>query len=114
MLANRLRAEYWFKNHPEILERALYPVFLIAGLQRTGTTKLQRLLAADRDTRPVLSWEALNPAPPVKGYPEKDNRIKEARLSEKALQVLSPSFLQFTRWSIWLPRKIYCCLIFPL
>ena len=45
LLAIRLRAENWFKKHPGILEQQLYPVTLICGLQRTGTTKLHRLLA---------------------------------------------------------------------
>ena len=63
LLAVRLRAEDLFKKHPEILEQELYPVMLVIGLQRTGTTKLQRLLASDPGNRALLSWEALNPAP---------------------------------------------------
>ena len=43
MLSVRLRAEDYFKKHPEILEQPLYPVIVIIGLQRTGTTKLHRL-----------------------------------------------------------------------
>ncbi len=69
LLKNRLRAEYYFKKHPEILEQELYPVWMIAGLQRTGTTKLQRLLNADPDNRVMASWEAINPAP----IPEENN-----------------------------------------
>ena len=83
LLATRLKAEWWFKKEPGILDQALYPVMLIAGLQRTGTTKLQRLLSSDPDTRSLLSWEALNPAPPVTG---KDNRIGFAKTTEKALK----------------------------
>ena len=92
LLAVRLRAEDLFKKHPEILEQELYPVLVVIGLQRTGTTKLQRLLASDPDNRALMSWEALNPAP-IKG--DKDdgrNRIKVARTSEKALKVMSPGF----------------------
>lgn len=89
LLATRLKAEWWFKKEPRILEQPLYPVMLIAGLQRTGTTKLQRLLSSDPDTRSLLSWEALNPAPPVKG---KDNRIGFAKTSEKALKYMAPGF----------------------
>lgn len=92
LLAVRLRAEALFKKHPEILEEPLYPVELIIGLQRTGTTKLQRLLASDPDTRALLSWEALNPAP-INGD-DKDGkaRIKIAKVSEKALSMMSPGF----------------------
>ena len=62
-MATRLRAEKWLEQHPEILEEELYPVKLICGLQRTGTTKLHRLLAADPDNRTLYSWEAINPVP---------------------------------------------------
>jgi hypothetical protein len=92
LLSVRLRAEYYFSKHPEILEQELYPVSVIVGLQRTGTTKLQRLLAADPDTRALLSWEALNPAPIKNDSSDGRHRIKAARMSEKALKVMSPGF----------------------
>lgn len=92
LLAIRLRAENDFKKHPEILEQELYPVQLICGLQRTGTTKLQRLLAADPDNRVLLSWEAINPVPLSDKPTEQQERIKAARLSEKALKLMSPGF----------------------
>ncbi len=92
LLTVRLRAEELFKKHPEILEQELYPVQLVIGLQRTGTTKLQRLLASDPDTRALLSWEALNPAPVNGDTFDGKERIKIARTSEKALKILSPGF----------------------
>ena len=92
LLATRLRAEYWFKKHPEILDQDLYPVTLIAGLQRTGTTKLHRLLGSDPDNRTLLSWEALNPAPFLNHNPDRDPRIKFARMAENALKIMSPTF----------------------
>jgi len=92
LLSVRLRAEDLFKKYPEILNRELYPVMLVIGLQRTGTTKLQRLLASDPDNRALLSWEAINPAP-IKGDTKNgDERIKIARTSEKALKMMSPGF----------------------
>jgi hypothetical protein len=63
LLSIRLRAEYFFKKHPQILEQELYPAWIIVGLQRTGTTKLQRLLAEDPDHRVIPSWEVINPIP---------------------------------------------------
>ncbi len=92
LLAVRLRAEDLFRKHPEILEQELYPVQLVIGLQRTGTTKLQRLLAADPDTRALLSWEALNPAPVNGDTFDGKKRIKIAQTSEKALKIISPGF----------------------
>ncbi|HEY9115459.1 MAG TPA: sulfotransferase, partial [Bacteroidales bacterium] len=92
VLAVRLRAEDLFKKHPEILEQELYPVMLVIGLQRTGTTKLQRLLASDPDNRALLSWEALNPAPINGDMKDGKERIKFAKMSENALKIMSPGF----------------------
>jgi hypothetical protein len=92
LLAVRLRAEYWFKKHPEILEQELYPVNLICGLQRTGTTKLHRLLAADPENRVLSGWEAINPVPLNENPDEIDKRMKAARISEKALRLMAPGF----------------------
>ena len=92
LLTVRLRAEYWFKKHPEILEQPVYPPILIAGLQRTGTTKLQRLLAADPNNRVLRSWEALNPAPALNYPAGRDRRVAFARTSERALRLMAPGF----------------------
>ncbi len=92
LLSNRLRAEYYFKKYPEILEQEVYPVWMIAGLQRTGTTKLQRLLNADPDNRVLASWEAINPAPFPGDNGDNDRRIKKARMAEKALKIMAPGF----------------------
>jgi len=92
LLNVRLRAEDYFKKYPEILEQELYPVMMIIGLQRTGTTKLHRLLSSDPDTRSISSWEALNPAP-IKGDDKTGvERKKLAKTSEKALKIMSPGF----------------------
>jgi hypothetical protein len=92
LLSVRLRAEQYFKKYPEILDQELYPVMLVIGLQRTGTTKLQRLLASDPDNRAVLSWEALNPAPINGDDTTGRERIKIAKTSVKALKYMSPGF----------------------
>jgi hypothetical protein len=62
------------------------------GLQRTGTTKLQRLLASDPDNRAILSWEAINPAPIKEDSKNGEERIKIAKTSVKALKLMSPGF----------------------
>lgn len=91
-LSVRLRAEDCFKKYPEILEQEIYPVTMIIGLQRTGTTKLQRLLASDPDYRSLSSWEALNPAPIGGDISSGCKRIKKAKTSVRALKYLSPGF----------------------
>ena len=71
LLTIRLRAEYFFNRYPGILDQQLYPAWIIIGLQRTGTTKLQRLLATDPDHRVIPSWEVINPVPMDLEYFEK-------------------------------------------
>ncbi|MDX2303464.1 MAG: sulfotransferase [Microscillaceae bacterium] len=93
ILENRLRATYYFKKHPEILEQEVDPLWVITGLQRTGTTKLHRLLSADPTTRSLFSWEALNPAPIIgKEQQKPDPRIRLAQNSEKGLRYIAPDF----------------------
>ncbi len=110
LLNIRLRAEYLFKNHPEILEQDIYPAWIIIGLQRTGTTKLHRLLSADPDHRFIPSWEVINPLPlnsnlythhlttspthQLTNSPthHPDKRLKIARTSAKAVKFMSPGF----------------------
>lgn len=90
-LANRLRAQELLRQHPDIADMALPPVILITGLQRTGTTLLHRLLASDPSNRALLSWEAINPVPPVNGH-TRDPRPAFARTSQRALSFLAPDF----------------------
>jgi hypothetical protein len=93
VLSNRLRAQALFERHPEILREEISAPIFIAGLQRTGTTMLHRLLAADPGLRSLASWEALNPAP-LKSRPwhRRDPRIGAAVLAERGLQYLAPDF----------------------
>ena len=91
-LVTRLRVEALLKEHPEIHDIELGKLVLIAGLQRTGTTTLHRLIAADPQMRSLVSWEALNPVPlpGENGNPAK--RIRQARLAEKSLAYIAPEF----------------------
>lgn len=92
-LSHRLRTEALCKAHPEILQQDLGKIIVIAGLQRTGTTTLHRLLAADPDIRALSSWEALNPTPLDKEEPGKPKkRIAQAKAAERGLAYLAPEF----------------------
>ena len=92
-LVNRLRAEDWFKKKPEILEQELLPVYLITGLQRTGTTRLQRLLSQQKEARGLYTWEALNPAP-IKSWVEQNKRQRHGKSASRAIKWLAPDFNQ--------------------
>lgn len=93
VLGNRLRARRLLERHPEVSDQVLAPPVVVTGLQRTGTTLLHRLLAADPNVRSLGAWEALNPAPFSpwsRGGP--DRRRALARLSERALAYMAPDF----------------------
>ncbi|NTV82916.1 MAG: sulfotransferase [Bacteroidales bacterium] len=92
LLAIRLRAEALFRRYPDILAQPLLPAWVILGLQRTGTTKLHRLLASDDQNRVLLSWEAINPVPLNDHNGKPDKRIAIARTSENALRLMAPGF----------------------
>jgi hypothetical protein len=92
-LETRLRAEAMIRRHPEILDIPIEAPIVIAGLQRTGTTMLHRLLASDPRVRSLASWEALSPVPERLGAPrDRDPRIRAAVLAEKGLKAMAPEF----------------------
>ncbi|MCZ0935875.1 MAG: sulfotransferase [Gemmatimonadetes bacterium] len=92
-LAVRLRAERLLREHPEILDVDLGRILLIAGLQRTATTTLHRLLAADPGTRALSAWEVLSPVPlegEGRGPPQR--RMRQAKRAARAIGFLAPDF----------------------
>jgi hypothetical protein len=97
-LVNRLRLEELSERHPEIRAQPVEAPVFIVGLQRTGTTLLHRLLTCDPALRPLLSWEALNPAPfPAarsirRTRPGRDPRMRLAETAERGLRYLAPDF----------------------
>jgi len=97
-LVNRLRLEDLCVRHPEIREQPVEAPVFIVGLQRTGTTLLHRMLTCDPALRPLLSWEALNPAPfpATPGWRRvragRDPRMRLAETAERGLRYLAPAF----------------------
>ena len=63
LLRDRLYAQMWFKRHPEILSRPIRNPVVIVGPMRSGTTRLHRLLAADRRFAHLRSFETISPVP---------------------------------------------------
>ena len=93
-LANRLRAETLLRQHPEVHGIDLGKVVVIAGLQRTGTTVLHRLIASHPRMRSLLAWEALRPAPAgTSGHRDARRRIGWAKTVERAVGYLAPALL---------------------
>lgn len=81
LLANRLRMKRDFALHPEIAEQPVKGPLVIMGVARSGTTKLQKVLAASGDFNFLTFWQNFNWASDtgVPGEPL-DRRIAEADL----------------------------------
>jgi len=93
VLVNKLVAQDTINRHPEILDIEVEAPIVIAGLARTGTTMLHRMIAHDPTVRSLASWEALNPAPPEKKrWGKKDPRFAQAAAAAKGLKYMSPGF----------------------
>ena len=79
LLANRLRMARDVQRHPEILEQTVKGPIIVMGLARSGTTKLQKALAASGDVNFFTFWQGFNWAS-VSGEPNEPTgqRIAEA------------------------------------
>ncbi|MBW8753086.1 MAG: sulfotransferase [Sphingomonadales bacterium] len=79
LLTNRLRMKRDFAAHPEIAEQPLTGPLVIMGVARSGTTKLQKVLAASGDFNFLTFWQNFNWAS-VSGVPGEptETRIAEA------------------------------------
>ncbi len=93
-LKTRLRAEALIKRHPEILDVKVEAPIVIAGLQRTGTTMLHRLLSQDPGLRALYSWEAISPVPAERPSKlvKRDPRVLAAKVAENGLRYMAPEF----------------------
>src|ERR1700739_325140 len=63
-LRMRLRAQEWIRRHPEILQERIAAPTVVVGMMRSGTTLLQRLLAADPRFNCAYGWEGGEVGPP--------------------------------------------------
>ncbi len=80
------------ETHPRIFERKITrPIFIIGG-SRTGTTLLQRLLAADPNNRSPLLWEMSAATIIANGSkPEIDAAMKKAEMGQQLLKFVNPT-----------------------
>ena len=91
LLTHRLRIQELIQRHPEILDEPIERPLIIVGLQRTGTTKLQNVLACDDKWNTPFLWEALFPVPfPDETPGDPRPRIEAARAWSKALYEAAP------------------------
>ncbi|MCW2786062.1 MAG: putative sulfotransferase [Marmoricola sp.] len=62
-LRMRLRAVEWQRRYPEIAAEVIEAPIVVVGMMRSGTTLLQRLLAADPRFACAHGWEVIEVAP---------------------------------------------------
>lgn len=62
-LRMRLRAQEWFRRHPDIADEVIHAPLVVVGMMRSGTTLVQRLLAADPRLHCAYGWEVVEVAP---------------------------------------------------
>ena len=91
LVDERLRADALLAAHPEVGERALPVRFVVAGLARSGTTFLHRLLACDPDVEFLPTWQAFRPVPPAVGP---DTRRADAVARIDAIRAADPDALK--------------------
>jgi len=99
LLVNRLRCEAAYAAHPEIEDERIERPLVIVGLARTGTTLLQRMLAADPRFLALLWWESRQPAPldptvdPSRAGGADDPRVLAAEEEVRAICAAAPDLV---------------------
>jgi hypothetical protein len=90
-LRMRLRTQEWFRRHPEIAEEVIAAPVVVVGMMRSGTTLVQRLLAADARLHSALGWEVQQAAPRLDWDPQaEDPRIERALAREAQTKEHAP------------------------
>jgi hypothetical protein len=90
-LRMRLRAQEWIRHHPEILEEKVAAPIVVVGMMRSGTTLLQRLLAADPRFVCAYGWEVVEVAPRLDHqFSGVDPRIAISEAREAKSRELAP------------------------
>ena len=91
-LRMRLRAQEWIRRHPEILQERIVAPVVVVGMMRSGTTLLQRLLAADDRFHCAYGWEVVEVAPKLdhRWGEQEDPRILISEKREAVSRELAP------------------------
>jgi hypothetical protein len=84
LVGERLQAEAILQAAPEVAARRLVVRFAVAGMGRSGTTVLQRLLSCDPDVAFLPTWQALRPVPPARnGVIQASEDTRHAEVAEQ-------------------------------
>ncbi|WP_166038028.1 sulfotransferase [Sphingosinicella sp. YJ22] len=91
-LANRARMHELWQRHPEILDQQIRAPVIVLGQMRSGTTRMQRLLACDPRLAHTRFFESWNPVPAGKRLRALDDRRLRGWLALRAARWLNPQF----------------------
>lgn len=88
-LAARFRAHALWDRHPSIAAQPLVAPIIIVGQMRSGSTRMQRLLACDPRLTFTRFFESWNPIPDIGGV---DRRKWKGRIGLTFARLLNPEF----------------------
>lgn len=90
-LRMRLRAQEWIRRNPAITDERIAAPIVVVGMMRSGTTLLQRLLAADPRFHCAYGWEVVEVAPQLdQVFDGEDPRIAISEVREAKSRELAP------------------------
>ncbi|OWK33169.1 sulfotransferase family protein [Sphingomonas dokdonensis] len=100
-LRNRRRLHALWRRHPEIADQPIHAPIIIVGQMRSGTTRIQRLLACDPRLAFTRFFESWNPLPQRPGRAWLDDRKIRGRLATMSVRLLNPAFgaIHPTHWN---------------
>ncbi|WP_448580598.1 sulfotransferase family protein [Thermaurantiacus sp.] len=95
IVKERLWAEELFRRFPEIDSEELAPPVVVVGPMRSGTTRLQRLLASDPAFSAFRLYEATCPVPWPRSFTQaEDPRIARTRFGLRVISWINPANLE--------------------
>ncbi|MDB5445542.1 MAG: sulfotransferase [Phenylobacterium sp.] len=106
-LSERLLIEEWVRRHPDIAAEEVAPPLVIAGLPRTGTTMLYRMLSAAEGFAAPLFYEVSQP-PPAFDWDFRaasDPRIPAAQLTVEAMMAAMPELASIYPFEAMAPEE---------
>lgn len=99
ILVNRLRIQDYLRRYPEIADEEIKDTVAIVGFARTGTTMLQRCLAADQRFYAPLWYEVRYPAPfPGWDFDGPDPRVAAGKAEVAAILEAQPDLAAIHPW----------------
>lgn len=91
-VANRARMQELWQRHPEILTHPVRTPIIILGQMRSGSTRMQRLLACDHRLAHTRFFESWNPVPARTRLRAVDDRRLRGWIALRVARWLNPDF----------------------